>query len=286
MTGYEVEHILAVGCELGESPVWHSTQGRLYWVDIDSQQMHTYDPASGGHAITQFDRAISCLAFTGDGRMVMGTADGLAIWQHGQLDVLTDNPAYQPEKRFNDGTVDRAGRLWAGTLSDTPTNNLYRMDADGTIRVMQSGLTIANGIGFSPDDRLMYHVDSGPGTIYVYDFDLASGAISGRRVFFQSDDSHGTPDGLTVDREGFIWCAFWDGWKLARLTPDGHIVQEVRLPVQRPTSCTFGGPGLDTLYITSAATGIDRDAQPLAGDLFRFKPDVGGFAEPLMRLTI
>jgi sugar lactone lactonase YvrE len=158
------------------------------------------------------------------------------------------------------------------------------MDAEGVVTIMESGIGISNGIGWSPDDRVMYYSDSGgAGVVWAYDFDAATGAISNRRVFLPPTEGKGVADGLTVDSEGGVWCAFWDGWRVERFAPDGRSLLTIPMPVQRPTSCMFGGADLTTLYVTSAGDGFDPAQQPLAGDVFRIETGVRGLPEPVFK---
>jgi sugar lactone lactonase YvrE len=257
----------------------------LYWVDIQGDCFHRFHPASGVHEVFDVGLLVSALAFRAAGGLLMATGQGLAFWEpetHA-LQFVADPEAGKPEARFNDGAVDRQGRFWVGTLSQDPTSSLYRLDPDLSIRRMETGLTVSNGIGWSPDDKTMYFTDSRPGLIYAYDFDAATGAIENRRTFAHSSGAEGVPDGLTVDRQGFVWSARWGGWKVVRYDPAGQVEREILLPVQYPTSCTFGGAGLGELYITSAWTALGeagRKTQPLAGDLFRLSAGVEGFAAP------
>jgi sugar lactone lactonase YvrE len=190
-----------------------------------------------------------------------------------------------PFNRFNDGKVDRRGRLWAGTIdrqTAKPTGSLYRLDADLLVTRMETGLICSNGLGWSPDDKIMYFTDSMVRTIWQYDFDAASGTIDNRRVFAKLAEDDGVPDGLTVDAEGFVWSAVWDGWRIVRYAPDGAIDRQIIMPVQRPSSCMFGGPGLRTLYVTSACADLrasDLLRGPLAGALFAIEPGVAGLPE-------
>jgi len=154
---------------------------------------------------------------------------------------------------------------------------LYRLDSDLSVHRMVSDITISNGIGWSLDNKTMYYVDSNRLVIYAFDFDLKSGEISRKRDFLRFENHAGVPDGLTVDGEGFIWCALYDGWKVVRIDPDGNIVDEIHMPVSRPSSVAFGGQHLDELYITSIAEGLSPEEmaqQPMAGDLFMVKPAV------------
>jgi len=271
--------------KLGEGPVWNADEQALYWVDIEQGRVHRLHPATGAHDVFDLGLPIGALGFRSSGGLVIATRAGFAFWdlQTQELRFVADPEADRPDARFNDGAVDRQGRFWAGTMGQGPTSSLYRLDPDGSVHRMETGITIANGIGWSPDNRTMYFTDSPLRVIYAYDFDPATGAIENRRPFVHTPDEEGVPDGLVVDSEGFVWSARWGGWKVTRYDPAGKVEREVRLPVQHPTSCTFGGPRLDELYVTSAWTALseeERGKQPWAGDLFRLRAGVKGLAEP------
>jgi len=199
---------------------------------------------------------------------------------------LGDPEASLPFTRFNDGKCDRKGRFWAGTMDEGFPNKraaLYRFNPDRTVSQMLSNIGISNGLGWSPDNKIFYYTDSADHAIYTYDFDYEEGAISNPRIFARTPDAY-VPDGLTVDREGFVWSANWDGWKVTRYTPGGMVDMEIPLPVQRPTSCTFGGEKMDQLFITSARIDLDAatlEEQPLAGNVFVIQTKSEGFAEPI-----
>jgi sugar lactone lactonase YvrE len=280
----QVEHFLTTKNRLGEGPLWHSDSGTLYWVDIEGDCFHTYSLKTDKQKTIQIGQPIGCLAFRTSGGLLIGLRDGLAFWDQKTAEMkIIDNPEKdRKDARFNDGKVDPKGRFWAGTLGDDDQSSLYRLDPDGVVQVMETGIQISNGIGWSPDHTTMYYTDSPRRIIYAYDFDLESGSISNRRDFINVPAEDGLPDGLTVDSEGFIWSAHWDGWRVTRYDPEGKIEQTLYLPVQRPTSCTFGGPELNQLFITSAWTGLsenDRKEQPLAGDLFFVWSDTRGQRE-------
>jgi len=280
----QAEHFLTAGNKLGEGPVWHPDQETLFWVDIEGEKFHCISPESGEPQSFSVGQEVGCLALRHAGGLALGLGDGLGLWD---FDTSTVEIVHNPEPdriqaRFNDGKVDRKGRFWAGTLGEDDRSKLYRWDPDGSIHVIETGVRISNGIGWSPDDALMYYTDSPLGVIYVYDFDLENGSIENRREFTTVPPEHGVPDGLTVDSEGFVWSAHWDGWRISRYDPQGKIERVIYLPVQRPTSCTFGGVGLDKLFITSAWTGLsesERREQPLAGDLFILPTDLMGQKE-------
>lgn len=274
---------------LGEGPVWIPETKALYWVDINDKAVYRYQPVSGHLHKIETEKQVTFLAFSASGLQIVGTDEGLGVWHEGDIRILADNVAYRPAERFNDAAVDPYGRLWAGTKSDAMNNHLFCMDLDGSVRIAQDGLGISNGIGWSIDHTRMYLVDSAIDTIYVYDYDGASGQIAHRRVFFQPEAGFGTPDGLTVDSEGFIWCAFWNGWKVARINPAGKVVQVVDVPAQNATSCTFGGDDLQDLYITTAIdvlTESQLDDQPDAGGIFRVSLTVRGLPENRLKVKL
>lgn len=280
------EHYLPAANKLGEGPLWHKAEEALYWVDIEGHCFHRFFPKTQIQEIFQVGQPIGCLAFCTSSRLVLGLRDGLAFWDWstGSIEIVANPEAGRKGARFNDGKVDGNGRLWAGTLGEDDQSFLYRLDSDGTIHTMETGVSISNGLGWSPDNRQMYYTDSPLRVIYSYDFNLETGSVSNRRDFVRVPADDGYPDGLSVDRDGFVWSAHWDGWRITRYDPDGKIERVIPMPVQRPTSCTFGGPDLDQLFITSAWTGlheIDRREQPLAGDLFHIQTDIIGQQENL-----
>lgn len=282
----EVENVLRVNNMLGESPIWNPAERVLWWADIGTSQLYKFAPATRAVQTYPFDHKIGCLALHADGGLVLAVSAGVVYWHNGPLSVYTRRDQLDVSDRFNDGAVDRAGRFWFGTASNKPENHLFRLDYDGTPHVMESGIIISNGIGWSPDNRTMYYSDSGgSGVVYAYDFDLESGSISHRRVFLPPTGTAAVADGLTVDSEGNLWIAFWDGWRVEQRDPAGKLMQRIDMPVQRPTSCMFGGAALNELYVTSASQELDRTQQPQAGDLFRIRTDARGLPEPLCKLV-
>lgn len=282
---YEVELVLAVKDELGEGPRWHPIEQALYWTDIEGRRYHRYDPIAGTHAVFNVGLRIGALGFRRAGGLILATDGGFAMTGSSgdTLTVLGDPEWDKPDTRFNDGAVDRAGRFWAGTLGDPQNNHLYRLDPDGIIHRKESGIDISNGIGWSLDNRTMYYIDSTRGVIYAYDFDLAAGEISNRRILVQRASQTSVPDGLIVDAEGFIWTAIWGGGCLERYDPAGNLDRTISLPVEFPTSMAFGGSALEDLYITSAQELIplpERPNFPMAGNLFCIRRAGKGLAEP------
>ena len=282
---YEAKHFLTLQHELGEGPLWQPEQERLYWVNIEVSEVHSCDAGGENHQVSCLATAVGALAFRKGPGYILATRDGFAFWDGAQ--ELTFLP--QPEggfsgRRFNDGRIDPAGRFFAGTLSSEPACALYRLDADLSVHIVQQGITISNGLGWSPDGQYFYLTDSPQRVIYRYSYDSLNGDISQREEFIHIPDdlAEGVPDGLCVDAEGCIWSARWGGWKVVRYSPQGEKLAEVQLPTALVTSCAFGGPALDTLYITTAAVDLSEDErrqQPTAGDMFYLKPGVKGTPE-------
>lgn len=271
---------------LGEGPVWSVAEQAVYWVDIERPCLQRWHPASGAYMVWLLPSLVGSFALRQAGGAVLALRDGLYFFDldSGQLQNIC-RPELGRNSRFNDGKCDRYGRFWAGTTDlqfANPIASLYKLDGHGRCQPMRGGVICSNGLGWSPDNKIMYYTDSTIGTIFAYDFDLDSGQISNERIFAQ--DPKQTPDGLTVDAEGFVWSAQWDGWKIIRYDPNGRVAQEILLPVQRPTSCTFGGPDLNILYITSSAGGLSptqRAEQPLAGALLALETAVSGLPDPV-----
>ncbi|MEO5972300.1 MAG: SMP-30/gluconolactonase/LRE family protein [Sphingomicrobium sp.] len=274
-----------VAALLGEGPLWVAREAALYWVDIKGRKIFRLD-AAGAVTAWETPLRVGSIAPRASGGFIAGTDQGFATFDPatGQLELLSNPEADRPDNRFNDGKVDRAGRFWAGTMDDSErhaSGALYRLDASDAATRIDDGYRVTNGPAFSPDGRRMYHNDSALRVTYA--FDLApDGSATNRSVFARFGDGDGFPDGMTVDAEGCLWIAFWDGWCVRRLSPDGELLATLRVPTQRPTSCAFGGPRLDRLYITSARIGLDAAAladQRCAGGLFLARPGVRGLAD-------
>jgi len=272
---------------LGEGPVWVSEEQALYWVDIVRPALQRWHPASRTYKHWEMPSDIGCFALREQGGAVVALRTGFAFLDlgSGQLTPISDPEAEIPSTRFNDGKCDRLGRFWAGTMDEESPNTrgaLYRMDSNGSYQRIKSGIGISNGLGWSPDNQTMYYTDSIKRTIWAYDFNLENGMISNERLFAQTPQAY-VPDGLTVDAEGYVWSAKWDGWKVVRYAPDGSVDLEVKLPIQRPTSCNFGGPDLRQLFITSASIDLNENElqdQPLAGSIFMVETNTEGLPEP------
>jgi sugar lactone lactonase YvrE len=285
-----VELHLDAGALLGESPVWHAGEARLYWVDIDGRKIHRTDPATGADETMELAEQVGCIAPRAGGGLVAALENGCALidrWGAAPRPFGAPVLAGKPEQRFNDGRVDARGRLWVGSLTSdkaNPAATLYRLDPDGSLTEMLHGLTTSNGAAFSPDGRIFYHADTPTHEIRAYDVDMAAGTLGHGRVFHQFEFGSGRPDGAAVDAESCYWSALWDGWRVVRLSPAGELLQTVDLPVQRPTMIAFGGPDLQTAFVTSAGKNLtdeERKAQPHAGGVFSFQVDVPGLKQTM-----
>jgi len=266
---------------LGESPLWHPQQQRLYWVDAFAPAIRRLDPTTGQveSFVLPFD--IGSIVLHEDGGLVAGTRQG---FQRIELAAGTARcaPLVDPLHRdrrlmLNDGKCDRRGRYWCATVHSDFIGRqaeLYRLqrhsDGSHAARRMDGGFIIGNGIAFSPDDQRMYLADSRDEVVWVYDLDLERGEIGGRRPFFSTRDIEGRVDGATCDRDGNYWCALVHGGAVACIAPDGRLARRIEIPVRHPTMVAFGGPALDVLYVTTASCLLaaeERSQWPLAGAL-------------------
>ncbi|MBC7955036.1 MAG: SMP-30/gluconolactonase/LRE family protein [Cytophagales bacterium] len=277
---------------LGESPLWHPVERVLYWCDIPGRALNRFDPTTSHHDRWSFDTEPASIAPMRDGGLLLAMRDGL--WRFdtttGKRSPLATPPYDTRQERFNDGKCDPQGRFWVSTIyepRDPPLAALYRYAAGKLVR-MAGDITVGNGLGWSPDARTMYCSDTKAHTIYAFDFDIATGGIGPRRVFAcfatkqpEQDLSAygGRPDGAAVDAEGGYWSALFEGQRLVRLSPQGEVTREIRLPVRCATMPCFGGPDLKTLYITTSRENrpaAELEAQPLAGRVLTLKVDVPG----------
>lgn len=277
-----------VNCQnsLGEGPLWDARSQSLYWLDINNSLIFRRDAESELVKTFEMPTRVTALGLRQGSGFVCATDKGLHFWdgKGTALEFISHPEVGKEGARFNDGKVDRAGRFWAGTMDPrNATSALYRLDTDLSVHKMIDGITISNGMGWSLDNTVMYYVDTLTYTVFAYDFDLQSGAISNKRVFLKVEPDSGVPDGLTVDSQGHVWVAFYDGWKVVRYKPNGSEDLRIDMPVARPTCPAFGGAELDELYITTAIDGLppeELEKQPQAGDLFMLKPGVKGLPEP------
>lgn len=269
-----VQNVLSARARLGECPLWDETNQRLYWVDVYNQRVHEFDPTSGRDRYFDMDSVVSAIARSGTDRLLVALRDRLVFLhlQTESIEHLYQIEVSYPDTRFNDGKCAPQGRFWIGSVSEIPGQAaLYRYDPDGSLHIMETGLTISNGLGWSPDGATFYLTDSAQHKIFAYRFDPQSGSISDRRTLVDLSNEAVEPDGLAIDRQGNLWSALWDGWCIVCFNSIGQEILRVKMPVQRPTCPTFGGTDLTDLYITSASVGLSqKEIQQgfFAGDLF------------------
>lgn len=273
---------------LGESCIWCPATGRVWWLDILKPCLQSFEPATGSHRIYPLPGPnCGCAALRGQGGLVLAMPDGLHGFdpQTGKLQFLVHAEPGRPENRYNDGRCDRHGRFWIGTMHNDireASGSLYCVGPDRSVRRLFDGIKVPNSTTFAPDDRTFYFADSFSRAIWAYDFDIDNGAISNRRVFADLTSHRGAPDGSCVDAEGFLWNAEFGGHCIVRYAPDGRVDRAIELPVRSPTCCCFGGPNLDTLYVTSSThlhNPKERNAEPYSGGLLALDVGVRGLPE-------
>lgn len=280
-----VELVFDAKAALGEGPAWDDRRGKLVWVNILEGSVHEYDPVTGESHSFQTGQLVGAAVPSTDGGYVLALHHGFYRYRHGssQPELICDPEGPDTVNRFNDGKCDPAGRVWAGTMGmhgEQGTGALYRLDLDGTVTKMIDGVTCSNGIAWSPDEKTMYYIDTPTRQVVAYDYDQESGDIRNHRVAVHVAPEDGMPDGMAIDEEGMLWVAHWGGSQVIRYHPgEGTILERIPVPASQTTSCAFGGPNLDELYITSARIGISEQEltqTPAAGGLFRIKTKVRG----------
>jgi sugar lactone lactonase YvrE len=277
-----VEVAVDAGAEVGEGPLWDDERGELLWVDIPRGRVHRWRPAEAGVETIEVGQPVGAVALRRSADLLLAVRDGFAFWHDEELRMCAPVEADRRGNRMNDGKCDSAGRFWAGTMAldmRPGAGSLYRLDPDLSVSRLLGELGISNGLAWSLDDRTMYFVDSLAHGIDAFDHEPQAGTISGRRRIIDIPADEGLADGMTIDGQGYLWVALWNGWSVRRYAPDGRLDTVVELPASQITSCTFGGPDLDELFVTSAAEGLtadDRLRQPHAGAVFRVRPGVDG----------
>jgi sugar lactone lactonase YvrE len=290
MMAAEPKVVWELEAELGEGPVWVDRDRALWFVDIKTQQIHRYDPASEERSSWKTPEQVGFVFPAERGGFVAGLASGLYHFDErtGVFDLIAKVETDKPDNRLNDGVVDPHGRLWFGTMDnkEKAKSGAFYCFVDGEVRPTGiDGIAITNGPAVSPDGRILYFVDTLRGTIEAADIQ-GDGSLGERRPFVKIDPKHGHPDGPTVDSEGCVWIALYAGWEARRYSPGGELVDTVRFPVANITKLAFGGDGLRTAFATTARQLLkpeDIAKQPEIGDLFAFAAEVAGAPCPLVR---
>jgi sugar lactone lactonase YvrE len=267
-----IDVAVRIQAELGEGPTWDRSSSTLVWVDILAGEVHRYAPARDDDAVLSVPQHVGAAKPRSVGGLVLNLRDGIALVDRDGTKTWLVYWA-RDGVRGNDAAVDPAGRLWAGTMRyDEGAGGgwLARVEPTGAAKVVLDGVTISNGVGWSPDGTRMYYIDTPERRIDVLDYDVDTGEATGRRPLCPVDGTDGSPDGLTVDADGCVWVALWGGGAVRRYTPDGLLDREITLPVDQPTACCFGGDDLTDLYVTTARAGLDESAlaaRPLSGSV-------------------
>ena len=283
----KLELVADAKAELGEGPVWHPEEQALYWVDIIGKRLHRYDPTNGSDTHQTVGSMLGAAVPTRGGGFLLAMQDG--IYKLNKFGEGAPELAVRPEEmsdkiRFNDGKCDPRGRFWAGTMglgnSGPGLGTLYRIGSDLVPHAMVRGVSTSNGLAWNPERGIMYYIDTPTRQVVAYDYDLETGAIANGRTAVSVAKEDGFPDGMTIDEEGKLWVAHWGGGHVIRYDPDtGAKLERIPVPAALCTSCAFGGPNLDELYITTARTGRTEEqlaAEPASGGLFRIRLSVRG----------
>jgi sugar lactone lactonase YvrE len=278
---WPAELVLDARAASGEGPLWDARTCELLWVDIMAGLVHRFDPVTGADISVDVGQPVGAVVPRVAGGYALAVRDGFAVAARhvDDMRLVAAVDRDRPMLRMNDGACDSGGRFWAGTMhvDEVPeAGNLYRLAPEGRVETMLGSVTISNGIGWSPDDTVMYYVDTPTLGIDAFDYDASSGAISNRRRIVTIEKGAGVPDGLAVDEDGGVWIALWEGWAVRRYTPAGALEGIVEVPAARVTKPAFGGPALDEVYITTAAPDTPDAKQPYAGGIFLARPGVHG----------
>ena len=275
------ELIANYGCETGENPLWHPLEQRLYWTDIPGGRMFRYDPTTGKHEQFYQGRPVGGFSIQQDGSLLLFMDRGtVSCWHDGVMTTVIEDIPAERAYRFNDVIADPRGRVFCGIVDDNgQKGRLYRLDPDGSLSILVENIGCSNGMAFTADQKQFYYTDSLAYEIYIFDYEVETGAIRNQRVFARFGEKDGMPDGATLDSQGRLWTALWDGFAVVRLREDGSVAERIQLPTGKVSSVTFGGSDLKDLYITTARGQAWTVGDAAAGALFRVKMDVPGVPE-------
>jgi len=289
MTGHNLSIAADTHCHTGEGPLWHPDEEVVYFVDIPRGDLYRYVPGGGYDIVLDHDAPIGGITIQDDGDLLLFGDEGrIQPWSVGSGlgDPLVEAIEDEENSRFNDVIADPRGRVYAGTMPTAENGgSLYRLDTNGSLSTVETDVAIPNGLGFSPDRRHLYFTETLTNRIYCYDYDQSTGTLSNRRVFVDTNDATGKPDGMTVDSEGYVWSAFWNGGCTVRYAPDGTEARRVSFPARKVSAITFGRGAYETAYVTTALgpgdskAGTRGDEGPGAGALFELDLGVAGVPE-------
>ena len=277
----ELELIADYACEIGENPLWHPLERRLYWTDISTGRLFRYDPASGEHEQFYQGRPVGGFTIQPDGSLLLFMDRGtIALLDDGALTQIVSEIPGEESSRFNDVIADPLGRVFCGTMSTSERKGtLYRLERNGSVHPVLEGVGCSNGLAFTPDRRGLYYTDSFAREIYLFDYNIEDGSLCNQRVFTRFDEANGMPDGATVDAAGGLWSALWDGGCIVRLLPDSSVDKTINFPIRKTSSLIFGGDRYSDIYVTTAGGNNKAEDGKLAGALFRLSIGIEGLAE-------
>jgi sugar lactone lactonase YvrE len=279
------------GAHLGEGPCWDERESLLYWIDGLGKAVHVFDPATGRDRETRMDQFVGCVVLREKGGCLLALQNGLYFFdtKTGAVRLIVNPEAGITGNRFNDGKCDSRGRLWFGSMSlaenegtgtSEPAGSFYCIEPDLRVRTLFTHVGISNGIGWSPDEKTMYYIDSPTRNVDAFDFDAATGSICNRRHVVTFQKAEGIPDGMCVDIEGMLWVAQWGGGQVSRWDPrTARMIDHIPVPVPNVTCCAFAGERGEEMYITTSTVGItesNRGDYPHAGALFMLRPGTRG----------
>jgi len=274
-------------CHVGEGPLWHPGEAALYWLDITRGAIYRFHPRSGVWNRPYSGEPVAGMTCQADGSLLLFTLRGaVKRWSRGEETTLLELPE-ERDAGFNDVIADPEGRVFAGTFATSErAGRLYRLDVGGAAHRVLAGVRGSNGLGFTEDAASLLYADSEEGTVTRFAYDRATGSLAGGQLFARFDRSAGVPDGLTVDAQGYVWVALWDGGCVLRLDPDGRVAERLELPARKVSSLTFGGEDYRDLYVTTAG-GDDREGEGEgAGALFRIRGPHQGVPDYPSRLFL
>ncbi len=291
---YHIEHVFSSGCIIGEAPLWVPEEQTLYWTDTESNMIWSLNETDSCRLVRNWKLSLPVVAVMRreEGSFLIITKVGPAFWdkETNTCDILANPLAGKHHLSFNDGAVDREGKLVTGTMNHVnhPHEDgcIYQLDSSLTLTRMETGLSVANGIGLSLDGRTLYVSEQFKGRILSYRYDSRSGVLSDKHVFAEIPKDEGLPDGITVDAEGCVWNAHWGGGRITRYTPDGKKDLQIKLPVPITACLAFGGESLSDLYVTTGCYGMslkEKAENTGSGDLFRIRTEFKGLREPRFR---
>lgn len=287
---FKVELEYEIGSTVGEGPIWDEISQHLVWIDVLEGKVFFYSPTQRSQKTIEIKSHVGAVAFDSNHNLVIAQRDGISRLSRSTGEITYLRKIIEStEIRFNDGSVDRAGRFVVGSMGYQPTEDsgtLYSYSLSGELKTLIPKVGISNGVCWNSDSSAMYYIDSLTNSIQVFEYNLESGAISNGKVLMKFDMSEGTPDGMTIDTDGNLWVAMWGGAKVVVVNPDGITVARIPFPVTNVTSLTFGGADMSTLFVTTARYTLSAQAlmnEPLAGSLFSIKTSSRGYLENCMK---